>query len=338
MRTIAAIGTLPGILFLAACAKHGNEQVGSPDLPPLEVQIVEVEQREYLRTQGLPGTVHPVDQAVIASKLMATIEEVDVVIGQQVTEGDVLIRLIANEISAQVEQAEAALAQLQRNLVREQALLAQSATTAETVRTLEDQIRVARARLEEARIMETYKTIRAPFSGHITAKEVRRGDLATPGMPLLTIEGLGNLEVHVNVPDSLQTLALGAEVSLESGNIGETGQLVEWSTAANPASRTRLAKLKVSEPTALRSGQYVKVLWPAIAEPILWLNAAAIREVGQLDQVFTVEEGRLQLQLIRTGPRLGGGYQILAGLRPGDKVVLNPDPRTRDGQPAILKP
>lgn len=337
MRAKAVILTLPGLLVLAACTKHGPAQEAR-NLPSVEVSVTQVENRPYTRAQGLPGTVHPVDQAVIAAKLMATIGEVEVVIGQQVREGEILVRLVANEIDAQVAQAEAALAQLKRNLEREKALLAQNATTAETVRTLEDEIRLARARLEEARTMETYKTLRAPFSGHITAKFVRRGDLATPGMPLLSMEGLGNLEVHVEVPDSLRTLGLGETVALEGAANSEAGELVEWSTAANPASRTRLAKLKLLDRTQLRSGQYVKVLWPAEETPVLWLTAEAIRTVGQLEQVFTLEDGVLELQLIRTGPRIGDGYQVLSGLRAGDTVVLNPDREMRDGQPATVKP
>lgn len=326
--------SLLGIVFLAGCGGHEEVTAVAVDLRSVEVRVTQVEERHHTRLQALPGTVHPVDQAVIASKLLATVEEVDVVIGQQVRADQVLIRLVANEILAQVDQAKASLAQLERNLEREQALLAQNATTAEAVRTYEDQIRLAKARLAEAQTMESYTTIRAPFSGNVTSKAVRRGDLASPGMPLLKIEGLGNLEVHVEVPDSLQALQIGDTVQLEINQESEFGTLTELSTAANPASRTRLARIKLSEQTAFRSGQYVKVFWPANEEKILWLPQDALRMAGQLEQAFTLESGRLQLQLIRTGPKIQDGYQILGGLESGDVVVLNPTNQMRDGQPA----
>jgi RND family efflux transporter MFP subunit len=291
-----------------------------------------------MRTQALPGTVYPSDLAVIASKIMATIDRIDVVIGEPVTEGQVLIELDAAEIQAQVEQAEAALAQLERNYEREKALLAQSATTAESVRTLEDEIRVARARLSEARIMESYTLIRSPFDGLITAKEVRRGDLASPGVPLLTVEGKGNLEVHVEVPDSLMAVPYGDSVEVQSGSEWVTGKLSEWSPAADPASRTRLAKIQLPSDSPLRSGQYVRVNWPAEEVVSLWMPASALSRMGQLERVFVVEDGALELELIQTGIVQGDQLQVLAGLREGDRLVLSPSSQLLDGQPARVQP
>lgn len=323
--------------LVSGCGKGGTDPV-TEQLPQVSVRTAALESRVHLREQGLPGTVNPSDEAVIASKLMATVESVDLEIGQQVAENDVLVTLRADEIVAQVEQAEAALAQLQRNLERERALLEQSATTAESVRTLEDEIRQAQARLAESRTMESYTRIRAPFSGVITTKEVMRGDLASPGAPMLTLEGAGNLEVHVQVPDSLMALSMGESVELEDGDKAYTATLAEWSPAANPETRTRLAKLRLPLDTPLRSGQYVRVNWPAEEVRSLWMPASALDPFGQLERVFIVEEGQIELQLIRSGLKRDGDLQVLAGLRPGDQVVLNPAPDLRDGQPATIQP
>jgi len=323
--------------LMSGCG-NGETDPTAKQLPEVKVRTTEVVSRVHMREQGLPGTVNPSDEAIIASKLMATVETVDLEIGQQVTEGDVLVTLRADEIVAQVEQAKAALAQLERNLERERALLEQSATTAESVRTLEDEIRQARARLAESQTMENYTRIRAPFSGVITTKEVMRGDLASPGTPMLTLEGAGNLEVHVQVPDSLMTLSIGESVDLEDGDKAYTATLSEWSPAANPETRTRLAKLRLPLDTPLRSGQYVRVNWPAEEVRSLWIPASALDPFGQLERVFIVEEGQIELQLIRSGLTRDGDLQVLAGLRPGDRVVLNPSPDLRDGQPATIQP
>ncbi|MFO7725394.1 MAG: efflux RND transporter periplasmic adaptor subunit [Oceanipulchritudo sp.] len=322
----------------AGCGKHGEEGPVSEQLPEANVSTAPVEARTHMRQQGLPGTVYPSEQAVIAGKLMATVESVDLEIGQEVEAGEILVTLRADEVVAQVEQAEAALAQLQRNLERERGLLEQSATTVESVRTLEDEIRQARARLAEVRTMESYTRIRAPFSGVITTKEVMRGDLASPGAPMLTLEGTGNLEVHVQIPDSLITLSTGETVELEDAGTVYTATLAEWSPAANPETRTRLAKLRLPMDTPLRSGQYVRVNWPAEDVRSLWMPASALDPLGQLERVFTFENGKLQMHLIRSGLERDGELQVLAGLEPGDQVVLNPSPDLRDGQPATLQP
>lgn len=325
------------LILVGGCGHNGGDAEEAVALPEVKVRTGEAEERGHMRRQGLPGTVYPADQAVIAAKVMGTVAEADVDIGQRVTEGELLIRLSAGEIVAQVEQADALLAQLERNYEREKALLQQNATTAESVRTLEDQMRLARAQRAEAETMESYTRIRAPFDGIITTREVRRGDLALPGVPLLTVEGIAGLEVHVQVPDSLMQLPYGEAVSISSDGTTTSARLVEWSPAADPASRTRLAKLELAEDTTLRSGQYVRVDWPAGHTESVWMPAQALSPMGQMERVFVIENGRAELRLVKAGRHEGEWVQILSGLGAGERVVLQPPVQLMDGQPVSVE-
>lgn len=302
--------------------------------PAVSVELAAVELRTHPRTQALPGTVHPADRAVVAAKLMANVASADFNIGEAVTAGDVLVVLSADEIAAQVEQARASLAQVERNYEREKRLLEQSASTPETVRTLEDQLRIARSRLSEAQTMDNYRSIRAPFDGVVVSKQVRRGDLASPGVPLFEIEGKGTLEVHVQVPDSLSALELGAGVDVAIDGKLVQATLSEWSPAADPVSRTRLAKLALPEAPTARSGQYVQVIWPASPTRSLVAPVSSVQSFGQIERVFVLENGSLRMRLVRTGQRSGEWMQIRSGLREGDLVVESPAADLRDGQAA----
>jgi len=324
------------VLILAGCG-HKEHASGLAALPPVDVHTAKVELLAHPRAQWLPGTVHPAEQAVVAAKLMATVEQADFTIGQSVAKGDLLVVLDADEIDAQVEQARAALAQVERNYEREKSLLAQNATTAETVRTLEDQMRLSKARLAEAVTMEGYKHIRAPFDGIITSKQVRRGDLATPGTPMLTIEGTGSQKVHVQVPDSLSSLGYASTIQVEADGKLIAAKVGEWSPAADPASRTRLAKLDLPADAAVRSGQYVRVNWPAGETTSLWMPVTALSVIGQMERVFVITDGQTHLRLVRTGAREGDKVQILAGLDEGEQVVLSPPVQLNDGQPANIQ-
>lgn len=338
MRLPSLSHVLPGLLLLALAGCGGHDSAGPREpLPTLTVQVATAELAPMTRAQPLPGTVHPVDQADVAAKIMATVQETPFTIGQSVKAGQVLVRLQADELKARGEQAEAALAQVQRNFERERALLEQGATTAETVRTLEDELRLARARLDEARTMLTYTEVEAPFDGLITAKNVRRGDLASPGMPLLSIEGPDSLRVHVQVPDSLTALERGTEISIEANGQTLTGSLAEWSPAADPASRTRLAKIDLPADAQLRSGQYVRVEWPAATIEALWVPRAALSPTGQMQRIFTVRDGHARLCLVRTGRETAEAVQVLSGLEPGETLILAPAPELRDGQPVEIK-
>ncbi len=320
-------------LFLGGCGGH-KEKVEASSLPAVEVRTAEAESRRHQTHQWLPGTVHPADRAIVAARLMGTVEEVLFEIGREVKEGALLLQLRADEVEARVEQAGAALAQVERNLNRERGLLERKATTPETVRTLEDELRKTRAALAEAETMLGYTRVTAPFQGIVTEKKVRRGDLATPGMPLLTLEGKGDFEVHVQVPDSLSRMKMGAILSVEMDGRRGAAELDEWSPAADPASRTRLAKLALPEGTSARSGQYVRVYWPAGETESVWIPANALSPFGQLERVYVYEGGAVHLRLIQSGLRKEGRIQVRSGLRAGEQVVLDPSAALRDGQSA----
>lgn len=328
---------LPLALALSGCGGGHADSTAHAALPTKQVKVGTVTAAIVDRGQPLPGTIYPTDLAIVAAKIMATVESVPVAMGQRVRAGEELLKLRADELNARAAQAEAALNQVRRNYERERGLLAQGATTAETVRTLEDELRLAEARLAEARTLLTYTVITAPFDGTITSKNVRRGDLATPGSPLLTIEGDGGYRVHVQVPDSLASLPADASISIETDSTPIEGTLAEWSPAADPASRTRLAKIQLSSDAKVRSGQYVRVEWPIEPTTMLEVPAQAISRLGQMVRVFVVSEDHVHLRLVRMGGHRRDQIQILSGLEEGEIVVLSPTPDLRDGQPVEIE-
>jgi RND family efflux transporter MFP subunit len=327
---------LAGWLLLTGCKRH-EDTPSNAIAQGMTVSVMTASMREHERHQWLPGTVFPVDQAIISSKLMATVEETRVTIGQAVDEGDVLIVLRANEMDARVEQAEATLAQVKRNYLREKALLQQHATTAETVRTLEDQLRVVEAQLAEAKTMQLYKVIRAPFSGTITARNVRRGDLVTPGAPLLSLDGAGQFEIQIQVPDSLSIMEYGKVILVEADGAQIETRIKEWSPAADPRSRSRLVKLAAPEKVELRSGQYVRASWPAGMTESLWLPDSAIQQTGQLARLYTVVDKTARMVLIRKGKSIDGETQVVSGLNSGSIVIMDPPDGLRDGTPVAIE-
>ncbi|MFP4281773.1 MAG: efflux RND transporter periplasmic adaptor subunit [Opitutales bacterium] len=338
MKVLSPTLLLLGGVFLAGCGKQAaNESSSGAERPTVAARLAPAVHQTVPRQHRLPGTVHPGEEAIVAARVMATVEETVFDLGQTVEEGEVLVRLEAAELDARLAQAEAHLRQVERNLERERSLLAQGATTAETVRTLEDEERLARARLEEARTLVAYTVVRAPYAGIVTVRHVRRGDLARPGSPLLELQSVGSLEVWVEVPDSLNQPVLGDQIEVEAGPERLLGELAEWSPAADPASRTRLAKLALPEAATARSGQYVEVLWPAGERASLTVTAAAVSTVGQITRVFVLEEGRARLRLIRPGATRGDTVEVLAGLRADEQVLVALEGTLRDGQPVEVR-
>ena len=331
---------LAAALLLSACNRPADPAATSAPDAPAPVRIATVSEQTFPRTQTLSGTVRPVDHAVIAARVMGTVARADFTLGQPVRTGDLLVVLDAAEISARVAQAEAALARISADYARENALLAQGASPAETVRTLADQRSAAEAALRESRALLSYTRVIAPFDGTIARRFVNPGDLATPGTPLLELAGSSGLRVEIEVPATSPTPPLGTPIAGDIASTSFSGTLTEISAAADPLTRTRLAKVTLPPAAAARSGDYARVAWPAGTTSALIVPAAALSLSGQMERVFVLRGDHAQLRLVKTsGPAPDPAFVLVAaGLDVGETVILAPTASLRDGQPVTVVP
>lgn len=329
---------LLSLLVLAGGCRPSEPAVAAPDLPPVAVTTAVVQSGSHAQLRPLPGLVRPRAHARVAARVMGTVESATLAVGQTVQAGEVLVRLKAAELSAGLAEARAALGQAERDYDRETALAAQGASAADTARLAADQLRLARARVDAAAALLDYTAIAAPFAGVITEDLVNPGDLALPGQPLFAVESLADFRAEVPVPESLTTLPLGAGVRVQLDDQTVSGRLDEISPAADAVSRTRLARIALPATANVRSGQFVRALWPAAPADVLLVPATAVQPFGQLERVFVVTAGRAQLRLVRTGAVTGDTVQILSGLDAGETVVAHPPAALRDGQPLTVQP
>lgn len=343
-----------GIVALAGC-KGGHEGEPAPKLPLVQVSVQEVV-AESVRSQiEVVGTVQAVEHASIASRVSGRIVDLPVVLGSQVQKDDLLAKISADEISAQLLQAQARVEQARRNLAREERLQRQGASTIETVKSLQEQARIAEASREEVKAMLSYATITAPFSGIVTRKIASVGDLASPGVALLELENEKVLQVVAQVPERLILNVHKGDilpVSIPAVGVTVSGEVAEVAPAADPSSRTAPVKINIAAGADLRSGQFARVTLTGSGEKSLAISDKAVLPYGQMERVFLVEKAPsvasvkdgagatniARLRLVRTGARYDGQVEILAGLTPGDRVVVMGVDKLQDGQPVDVRP
>ncbi len=288
----------------------------------------------------MPATVRPVERAAISAKLTGTIATLPWGLGQEVKAGDLLVTLSVPETEARVRQAQAQLAEAARAVERERTLVTKGVNPPDTLRDAEDRLRFAQAGLAEAEAMLAHASIRAPFAGVITAKQVLPGDLATPGLPLLVLESTARLRAEGTVPEQAASrLRIGDSLAVvvNDGATPIAGNIEELSTAADAVSRSVLVKVALP-PGVARSGQFVRLQIATTASETLWAPASAVTHFGQMERVFVVEQGRAVLRLVKTGRTSADRTEILSGLHPGETVVLAPPAALRDGQPVTPRP
>jgi RND family efflux transporter MFP subunit len=339
---------------LAGC-KGGHEGEPAAKLPLVRVGVQEVV-AENIRSQiEVVGTVQAVERASIASRVSGQIVDLPVVLGSQVQKGDLLVKISAGEISAQLLQAQARVEQARRNLAREERLQRQGASTVETVKSLREQARIAEASSEEVKAMLEYATITAPFSGTVTRKIASVGDLASPGVALLELENDKVLQVVAQVPEGLILNVRKGDilpVSIPAIGVTVSGEVAEVAPTADPTSRTAPVKIDIAAGADLRSGQFARVTLTGSGEKSLAISDNALLFYGQMERVFLVEDAPgvagvregagatnvARLRLVRTGARYDGQVEILAGLTLGDRVVVTGGEKLQDGQPVDVIP
>jgi RND family efflux transporter MFP subunit len=331
-----------GLLFLGGCQQEAKHQASSPPpLPLVDVQVLTVAESETVSQNEVVGTLEAVQRATIAAKVTGTIAEMPVTLGAMVKQGDLLVKVNAAEISARLSQAETGVAQAKRNLDREQRLFAKNASTSETVNAQQDALKLAQAALSEARTMLGYITIRAPFSGRVSAKPANAGDLATAGSPLLMLENTDTLQAVAAVPEAqFQGIKPGDSlpVRVPAAKIDTIGLVAEIAPTADAASRTALVKMDLAPNPALRPGQFVRVIFPGATTKSLMVPTTALSLFGQMERVFVVADNQAHLRLVRSGMQRDGKIEIVSGLSPGEQVVVRGEGQLVDGQPVRVTP
>lgn len=332
---------LAAVALLAGCSKSPDKHAATPAPPAVSVTLARVTAADSPVLTEITGTVRPARQATIAAKIMGSISDLPVALGQHVAAGDLLVQLSAREIDARLAQAHAQRNTASRDLERERALLARGASTGELVRNLEDRLAGSEALVREAEAMRGYTELRAPFAGVIARKHADTGDLAAPGQPLLELDGIDNFQVEAPVPDSLAApLAVGQPLTVIAPSTSRRldGTLLEISSAVDSAARAVSVKIALPAGSGVRSGQFVRVLLPGPAVRALLVPASAVSRVGQMERVFVAgSDGRAVLRLVKTGAVRGDRIEIVSGLEEGESVVAAPPAGMREGQPLEVR-
>jgi len=333
-----------GIALFAGCHRPSQERsAAQPDLPTVQVRTQTVQNKQAAAVEEVVGTVRAQLRATMEAKINGRITEMPVVLGQKIRAGELLVRLDAPEIKARLEQAEASLAQAERDWKRVSALFNQQAATRADYDTADSHYQVAKGALAEAKALMGYVEILAPFDGVVTRKWVDVGDQAAPGKSLVDIEDPSKLQLEADVPEAIAAkIQQGATMAVRIDETTEdlTGTVAEIAPMADPTTRTFRVKLdlpSLSDESTTRhspmSGQFARLIVPVSETISLRVPTSAVLQRGQMEIVFAVENQRAHLHLVKTGRRVNDETEILSGLASGDLVIVDNPYQLVDGQP-----
>jgi len=347
---------LLAVVSLASCSNEPTRTSRSPETVR-NTPVLAVQQANVPDLLEAVGTVRAAQTSDAASQMMGNIVEIRAHEGDHVQRGQVLAVIDDSQPRAAVDRATAADLAAQQQLVGADSDLDLAESTLKRYQNLYERKSVspqefdevkarqqaalarrdmakagqaqAQAALSQARTSLDYTRIRAPFEGVVTEKKADSGTLASPGMPIFTVEDVRHyrLEATVNEND-LRYVRTGQQVSVAIEALdkaGLNGRVVQIVPAADSASRTFLVKIDLPTDTHLRSGLFGRVQFSRGERQALLIPRSAVVERGQLQGVYVLDQNKVaSLRYITLGKRSGAEVEVLAGLQDGERLVAKP--------------
>lgn len=343
LRVVLSIATIIVLmLWILGTFRHGVIQASKAPVP---VESAEGLPTEKIAMQMIPavteavGTIQAEQLATLTSRVVANVVEMRAAAGQHVASGQTLVVLDERDLRHRVEQAqdavrsaEATMAQAQSDYRRDKPLFDQQVITPYDFEHTQTNLKTAEANLHrlqqaqrEAEVNLSYAVIRSPFTGVVVDKLANVGDLAAPGKPLLTMYEQGRLWLEANVPEELMDrVHINRVLPFRIDAVGRQmqGRVVEIVPSSDPASRTVVVRVHLSEPKDVVPGMFGRLLLPMKPEQILTVPATALIRAGQLTMVDVVSEGRVQRRIVQLGRGIGNQYEVLSGIAAGETVAI----------------
>jgi len=331
MKTIPMLAL--AAVTLAGCG--GAEHDATAQAAPRPVETYTVTADSVETTIAVEGTVHARHRAEISTRLMARVSEVPVEIGTAVRAGQTLIRLGIEDVAANRAKAEAAVtvARAARDEAARQAARMDTLLAADVVAQVqrdqahlgltqaESQLAMAEATLREVETAAGYARITAPFDGVVVARSVDPGDLAAPGMPLLSLESGGAREVVLAVgPEGAAGLADGQTIEVRTRD-GRSAQGTVRAIAGGADPMTRTVEVRVAVPADWETGVSVTAFVPTGTRVAVTIPRDAVVRRGQLTGVEVVSGDMRLLRWVRLGRTLGDRVEVLSGLDAGEQIA-----------------
>ena len=316
-----------------------------------QVPVIAVGERAVGEGVLLDGSLQAVRQSVLSAQASGRIASLAVKAGDRVKAGQVLALIDDRATQAGVAQAQAGVAQAEANLanaraaferakaLRSQGFVAQAALDAAQAqfRAAEAGAAAARAGQTQAAVAQGFTRLTAPYDGWVLATHAEAGSLAVPGAPVLTVYAPQPIRAVVHVPASQQALAQAArriEIRLPGGERWVEPVARTSLPAADAVSQTVEWRLDLGPDDGAGQvpGRQVRVRFVGGDAQRLTVPASALLRRGELTAVYVAAprggEGQPEgfvLRAVRVGAGHGeAGVEILAGLKAGDRVALDP--------------
>ncbi|WP_350359368.1 efflux RND transporter periplasmic adaptor subunit [Vreelandella sp. SM1641] len=291
------------------------------------------------------GTLRADESVTLSATVTDIVAEINFRDGEQVEEGQLLIRLEDAEEQAQLR-ASQALREERRNASNRATQLQERNLAARAdVEDSQSRLRQADADIQAIEAELANYQIKAPFSGRVGFRNISVGALVTPGMDLVTLDKLDVMQLDFSVPEVfLGRLSPGLMLNATTAAYPDalfSGEIATIGTRVDPVTRSVSVRADLDNADGrLRPGMLMEVIVQQRVRDTVVIPEAAIEPSGDRHFVMLIEQSEGSTRLARRevviGERRNGEVEILEGLTANDLIVFHGLQLARDGQETRL--
>ena len=351
------VGSL--VAWRASSAKKEDKKPADITLEFSPADITIVEQKSLTRTLQFSGSLSPLVQSTVKSKVSGEVQKVLVREGEAIKQGQVLAQIDTSDLNARLDAQVAALEEtkarwsiadknresnlklLKQNFISQNAFDTTHSTleaSSASVRSAEAQVRLARNAMQDA-------VIRAPISGILAKRMVNVGEKVGPDSPMFTVVDLARMEIEAPAAASeIPSVKVGQICSFKVDGFGERtfeGRVERINPITEQGSRSITLYLSVTNGDGmLKGGMFAKgLLVLAKTQASTVVPLAAVRDDAGQSYVFTLEAGKVAKRNVTLGlsEAQAGLVEVKSGLETGAQVVAARMVGLKSGASAVVK-
>lgn len=281
----------------------------------------------------------------IHPEITARLTSIDFEEGQFVNAGDPLAKLENVEPLAELASAHARLVDSESQYRRSQELFKTKAVSESQLQQLEAQREADRAAVAAAQARVEDTVISAPFSGWLGLRRVSVGSLVSPSTVITTLDDTSSIKLDFDIPEIyLSRIQKGLKVTARSAawpGKQFVGTVTAIDSRVDLVSRTVMIRSMIpNEDGHLRAGMFLTVtLLKEDINALMVPEQALVPERSTQSVLVVGSDNIVEQRVVETGRRRPGEVEILAGLDPGERVIVEGIQVARNGAPVrVLNP
>ncbi len=314
--------------------------------PPEAVTSAKVETARWEGTRAAIGSLVAVRGVTLGAELPGLVREIAFESGASVKRGAVLVKLDTSAEAAQLDAAVADASLATLNLERTRKLRQGEANAQADLDAAEAHAKQADATVANLRAIIAKKTVRAPFDGRVSIRQVELGQIVSPGTPIASLQAVDPIYAEFWLPQqALAELKPGQRARMRIDTFPEAewdGEVTTINPEVDPA--TRNVRVRATFPNRdgrLRPGMFANVeILSSETRSVLIIPATAVIFAPYGDSVFAIEEKKdaagktttvVRQKFVRMGERRGDLIAVTSGLEAGETVVTSGAFKLRNG-------